>query len=97
MVDEPQVIEALRTVQDPELGESIVELGMVHDVEVDAPFLGRLPLDPELAERCDAGEIEAYHGESFELIAREIEEQVPEEAKEPALAEQQRWPSPRGR
>jgi Mrp family chromosome partitioning ATPase len=35
MVGEPQVVEALRGVQDPELGKSIVDLGMVHDAQVE--------------------------------------------------------------
>jgi ATP-binding protein involved in chromosome partitioning len=34
MIEKAQVLEALRGVQDPELGKSLVELGMVHDVEV---------------------------------------------------------------
>jgi Mrp family chromosome partitioning ATPase len=50
---------------------------------VHARLLGRLPLDPELAERCDAGEIEDYRAEAFEPIARLVEEYVPEEAIEP--------------
>jgi ATP-binding protein involved in chromosome partitioning len=35
MIKKTQVLEALRGVQDPELGKSLVELGMVHDVQVD--------------------------------------------------------------
>ena len=35
MIEEKQVIEALKGVNDPELGKSVVELGMVHDVQVD--------------------------------------------------------------
>ncbi|MBE9506497.1 MAG: Mrp/NBP35 family ATP-binding protein [Chloroflexi bacterium] len=35
MADKEQVLEALKGVNDPELGKSLVELGMVHDVEVE--------------------------------------------------------------
>ncbi len=35
MIERAQVLEALRGVQDPELGKSLVELGMVHDVEIE--------------------------------------------------------------
>jgi len=35
MIEKVQVLEALRGVQDPELGKSLVELGMVHDVEIE--------------------------------------------------------------
>jgi Mrp family chromosome partitioning ATPase len=35
MLQETQILEALKGVNDPELGKSLVELGMVHDVEVD--------------------------------------------------------------
>jgi ATP-binding protein involved in chromosome partitioning len=35
VVQETQILEALKGVNDPELAKSLVELGMVHDVEVD--------------------------------------------------------------
>jgi Mrp family chromosome partitioning ATPase len=35
MIEKAKVLEALREVQDPELGKSLVELGMVHDVEIE--------------------------------------------------------------
>ncbi len=35
MINETQVLESLKGVNDPELGKSLVELGMVHDVEVE--------------------------------------------------------------
>jgi Mrp family chromosome partitioning ATPase len=39
-------------------------------------LLGRLPLDPELAQRCDAGEIEAYEAEAFGSTAVAIVERM---------------------
>jgi len=45
--------------------------------------LGRLPLDPQLAERCDAGEIERYEAEDFLPVAEAVKERIPEEAREP--------------
>jgi hypothetical protein len=31
--------------------------------QIDAPLLGQLPIDPELAKLCDEGNIERYDGE----------------------------------
>jgi Mrp family chromosome partitioning ATPase len=56
--------------------------------QVFAPFLGRLPLDPELARRCDAGEIQAYPAEAFESVARAVEEHMPEKAIAPLVSQQ---------
>lgn len=36
------------------------------------PLLGHIPLDPELAVKCDAGAVEAYRSPSFESIAAQI-------------------------
>jgi len=33
--------------------------------EADAPLLGQLPIDPELAQLCDEGDIERYNSEAF--------------------------------
>jgi Mrp family chromosome partitioning ATPase len=47
------------------------------------PLLGHLPLDPELARRCDAGEIESYVPEHFEPIAKAILKRIPAKATTP--------------
>ncbi|MGH2977803.1 MAG: metal-sulfur cluster assembly factor, partial [Gaiellaceae bacterium] len=37
MPSKEEVVEALRQVEDPELGMDIVELGLLYDVEIDGP------------------------------------------------------------
>jgi Mrp family chromosome partitioning ATPase len=34
-------------------------------LQLGVPFLGHLPIDPEIAESCDVGEIESYSSEAF--------------------------------
>ncbi len=38
------------------------------------PFLGRLPIDPEIAQLCDAGQVESYPLEAFAPIAARLAE-----------------------
>jgi hypothetical protein len=60
----------------PKCGERIEVFGpsqAVHTANLlGVPLLGQLPLDPELARRCDSGEIEGYLTDVFEPIAEEI-------------------------
>jgi len=41
------------------------------------PFLGRLPIDPEIARLCDVGRIEEYPAEEFAPIAERLMETAP--------------------
>jgi Mrp family chromosome partitioning ATPase len=38
------------------------------------PFLGQLPLDPRIAELCDAGNVEMYPTEAFAPVVRRLQE-----------------------
>jgi hypothetical protein len=45
--------------------------------QLHTPFLGRLPIDPEIASLCDRGEVENYAGEMFESVSKRIVELAP--------------------
>jgi Mrp family chromosome partitioning ATPase len=75
------VVENMSYITCPKCGEKIEVFGpsqALHTTgQLGVPLLGRLPLDPELARRCDAGEIEAYTAELFEPIVERVTERVP--------------------
>ncbi len=81
------VVENMSYATCPNCGDRIDVFGPSRSEQMarrlNAPFLGRLPLDPELAERCDAGEIERYEAEAFLSIAEAVQERVPAVAREP--------------
>jgi Mrp family chromosome partitioning ATPase len=64
----------------PRCGERIEVFGpsqALHTaMQLSVPLLGQLPLDPELARRCDAGEIEMYPLDVFVPIAAKITERA---------------------
>jgi len=64
----------------PRCGERIEVFGPSQAMrtanQLGIPLLGQLPLDPELACRCDAGEIEKYAMDVFEPIAEKITERA---------------------
>ena len=75
------VVENMSYITCPKCGEKIEVFGpsqALHTTgQLGVPLLGRLPLDPDLARRCDAGEIEAYAAELFEPIVERVTERVP--------------------
>ncbi|MGQ9553725.1 MAG: Mrp/NBP35 family ATP-binding protein [Anaerolineae bacterium] len=71
----------------PESGRRYEIFGRGHGEEMArrlrVPFLGRLPLDPRIAELCDAGDIEAYPSEAFAAIAHHLLQSAPEPRRSP--------------
>jgi Mrp family chromosome partitioning ATPase len=76
----------------PECGEQIEvfgpsQAGAVAE-QLGIPLLGQLPLDPELARKCDAGQVEAYESLQFNAMADLVWERLPEEKSTPVFAQQ---------
>lgn len=75
------LVENMSYMHCPHCGERIEVFGPsraeLTAAQLGVPLLGRLPLDPELARRCDMGEIERYEGRMFESIAERVIERVP--------------------
>jgi Mrp family chromosome partitioning ATPase len=72
------LVENMAYVVCPKCGERIEVFGpsqAFHTaLQLGVPMLGQLPLDPELARRCDVGEIEDYPLDGFEPIAARMVE-----------------------
>ena len=66
----------------PKCGEQIEVFGPSVSAEtakvLGVPLLGRLPLDAELAVRCDSGRVESQPTEAFAPVVAQIVERVPE-------------------
>ena len=60
----------------PDCGKQILVFGPSQAMQtasrLGVPLLGQLPLDAELACRCDAGEIEAYKAACFAPIVKPL-------------------------
>lgn len=52
-------------------------------LQLDLPLLGRVPLDPQIAQLGDAGEIENYRNQAFEEIVDELLRRMPKEKVKP--------------
>jgi metal-sulfur cluster biosynthetic enzyme len=67
MPTQEEVVEALRQVEDPELGMDIVDLGLLYDVEVEGP---KVKVSYTLTSMgCPAG---AMISEDIERVVREV-------------------------
>ncbi len=65
----------------PDTGKRYDLFGPSHAEEMawrlGVPFLGRLPIDPQIARLCDSGGIENYPAQEFVPIARRVAEMAP--------------------
>jgi Mrp family chromosome partitioning ATPase len=75
------LIENMSYFECPDTGKRYEIFGPSHAEEtarrIGVPFLGRLPIDPEIARLCDAGRIEDYAGELFAPIAQDVARRTP--------------------
>jgi len=70
------VVENMSYLYVPEIDKRIEIFGRSRGEEmaraVNAPLLGHLPIDPELARLCDAGQIETYEGETVTALGESL-------------------------
>jgi Mrp family chromosome partitioning ATPase len=75
------VVENMSYFYVPEIDKRIEIFGKSRGEEmasaVNAPLLGKIPLDPELAKLCDQGNIERYNGEIVDKLGESLTEIVP--------------------
>jgi ATP-binding protein involved in chromosome partitioning len=76
------LIENMSYFECPDTGKRYDLFGPSHAEEtahrIGVPFLGRIPIDPEIARLCDAGRIEDYTMDLFAPIAQELAKRTPE-------------------
>ena len=75
------VVENMSYLYVPEIDKKIEIFGKSHGEEMaqsaDAPLLGQLPIDPELAKLCDAGDIERYDSDSLAAMTKALARALP--------------------
>jgi len=83
------LVENMSYARCPKCGEQIEVFGPSQAEmtarQIGAPLLGRLPIDSELAVRCDAGEIEDYAAEGFKGVAEQLAMLMPETKAKPVF------------
>lgn len=80
------LVENMSYFESPDTGRRYDLFGPSHAEEtakrIGVPFLGRLPIDPEIARLSDAGRIEEYPGTQFAPIAEKLLAQLAEQTTE---------------
>jgi Mrp family chromosome partitioning ATPase len=76
------LVENMSYFECPDTGKRYEIFGPSHAEEtaqrIGVPFLGQLPIDPEIAKLCDAGRVEDYAAEAFAPIAKVLVKRTPE-------------------
>jgi Mrp family chromosome partitioning ATPase len=76
------LVENMSYLRCPECGHEIQVFGpsqaMQTAAQLGVPLLGRLPLDPDLARRCDGGQIEGYETPFLEPVVEPLVDGVPD-------------------
>ena len=76
------LIENMSYFECPDTGTRYEIFGPSHAEEtaerLGIPFLGRLPIEPEIARLCDAGQVEVYDAQAFVPIVEELVKRIPE-------------------
>jgi ATP-binding protein involved in chromosome partitioning len=84
------LIENMSYFECPETGKRYEIFGPSHAGKtaqrIGVPFLGRLPIDPEIAKLCDAGRVEDYSAETFVSITQDLVSRTLE-ARRPAFVQ----------
>ena len=75
------VVENMAYLYVPEIDKKIELFGKSRGEEMaraaGAPFLGQLPIDPELAKLCDDGDVERYQAEILDSLSESLAKVVP--------------------
>jgi hydrogenase maturation protease len=84
------VIENMSYLYVPEIDKKIEIFGKSRAQDManaaDAPLLGQLPIDPDLAKLCDEGDIERYRSETYDLFVHNLTEALRDGKKQEKTA-----------
>jgi hydrogenase maturation protease len=76
------VVENMSYLYVPEIDKKVELFGRSRGLEmaqaVGSPFLGQLPIDPELAKLCDEGTIERYNSDAFIALSQAFLQALPQ-------------------